>query len=65
MARYMLTGIDDDLWRRFKSICTLQGCTMRESFIDHINIIVESRKGLNGLPETGGRKRKKGGKKKC
>lgn len=63
MARYMLTGVDDDLWRRFKAICDLQGCTMRQSFIDHINIIVAGREGLKWSRLLQENKPKKGGKK--
>lgn len=37
MARYMLTGIDDQKWRHFKALCDIQGITIKESFTNHIN----------------------------
>jgi len=40
MAKYMITGIPDDQWRSFKAACDMRGCTAKDSFLDHINIIV-------------------------
>lgn len=37
MANYMLTGVDDEQWRRFKASCDLQGITIKEFFIDCID----------------------------
>lgn len=64
MARYMLTGIDDEKWKRFKATCGLQGITMRESFIHHINYMIVQ--GISQImkSEAHPNKPKKGGKKK-
>lgn len=40
MADYFLKGVDPDQWKRFKAACNIRGCTIKQSFIDHINIIV-------------------------
>lgn len=40
MARYYLTGIDDEAWKRFKAACNIRGCTIKQSLLDHINLIV-------------------------
>lgn len=40
MARYILTGIDDELWQRFKAACNLSGYTIKQSFLHHINFTV-------------------------
>ena len=40
MAKYLLTGIDDEKWKRFKATCNLKGITIRESFIHHINFMI-------------------------
>ena len=40
MAKYMLTGIDPDQWKRFKAACNIRGQTVKDSFIQHINIVV-------------------------
>lgn len=64
MASYYLKGIEDDKWKHFKAACNLRGCTAKQSFIDHINIIVA---GFNLLPiHTPGTRgiRTKGGNKK-
>lgn len=48
MANYMLTGVDDEQWRRFKASCDLQGITIKEFFIYCIDTTVkENRQRLN------------------
>lgn len=42
MARYLLTGIDEEDWKLFKANCDLQGITIKESFLDHIDIVVST-----------------------
>lgn len=40
MADYILKGVDPDQWKRFKSLCSIRDCTIKESFIQHINFII-------------------------
>lgn len=40
MLKYMLTGIDEVKWKKFKAACDLQGITIKESFTHHINYII-------------------------
>lgn len=40
MANYHLKGIEDEKWKRFKRTCDLQGITIKESFIHHINFMI-------------------------
>ncbi len=42
MAKYLLTGINDDDWKLFKADCDLQGITIKEAFIEYINIVVST-----------------------
>lgn len=39
--RFMITKIDPDLWRRFKSTCAFYGLPIREFFIDFMIKTVE------------------------
>ena len=64
MARYYLTGIDDEAWKRFKAACNIRGCTVKQSFIDHINIIVAGYDSERLQAEYNYHKQKKGGKNK-
>lgn len=64
MARYMLTGIQEFQWKRFKAACAIQGITVKQSFFNHINHVI---KDFQSHPEyTQGRpnKPKKGGRNK-
>lgn len=36
MAKYMLTGIQDFEWSRFKAACDIQGITIKQSLLNHI-----------------------------
>lgn len=62
MARYMLTGIDPEKWRQFKAACDLQGITIKQAFLEYIDIAIETLKKHPGeyLPRSP--KQKKGGK---
>lgn len=64
MAKYLLTGIDDEKWRRFKGFCDLQGITMKQSFLHHINYIIVQ--GISQImkSDANNHKPKKGEKKK-
>ena len=64
MAKYMLTGIDPGLWKKFKAACNLRGCTLKASFIDHINIIVADYNSERHQAQHDYHKQKKGGTKK-
>lgn len=64
MATYLLTGVDDEQWRRFKASCDLQGITIKEFFLDCIDTSVRvSREELN-YHKTDPKKPKQGRKKK-
>lgn len=41
MAKYLLTGIDEYQWKRFKASCDIQGITIKESFLNHIDHTVK------------------------
>lgn len=64
MADYLLKGIDDEKWKRFRAICDMQGITMKQSFIHHINFMVAEGIARIIKEEAEDHKRKKGGKKK-
>ena len=64
MARYMLTGIDDKEWRRFKAYCDLQGVTIKEVLTDHITIVVKAFDLEHHTPKFNYNKLTKGGKRK-
>jgi len=64
MAKYMLTGVDPGLWKKFKAACSLRGCTVKESFLDHINIIVAGYQNNPDYPADYIHKRRKGDKRK-
>lgn len=40
MANYLLKGIDDMKWRRFKADCDLQGITAKEAFLIYIDTTI-------------------------
>lgn len=63
MARYMLTGIDPERWKRFKATCDLQGVTIKEALLNYIDqeIITFNLLPLHTKVSSG--TRKKGGKK--
>lgn len=64
MARYMLTGIDPEQWKRFKAGCDLQGVTIKEvllKFIDTRDIVFQTQHDYHKKQPN---KPKKGGKKK-
>lgn len=64
MARYMLTGIEDNKWRRFKADCDLQGITIKQAFLEYIDITIETLKKhpADYMPRS--REFKKGGNRK-
>lgn len=62
MARYMLTGIDAEQWKRFKAACNIQGKTIKQSFIEHINSVVRRYAVLSRHPIGSIIDPKKGGK---
>ena len=64
MAKYMLTGIDDEDWKKFKAYCDLQGVTLKEMLTAHINLVVKAFNAdrLQAIHDQ--HKQKKGGKKK-
>lgn len=64
MATYLLTGIDDEEWRRFKASCDLQGITIKEFFLDCIDTAVRVFKQEQLFRQAALNKQKKGGKKK-
>lgn len=64
MARYMLTGIDPEQWKRFKAACNIQGKTIKQSFIEHINSVVRRYAVLIRHPTRSRDEPKKGGKRK-
>lgn len=37
MAKYLLTGIDDQQWRLFKANCDIHGVTIKEVFLQYID----------------------------
>lgn len=64
MARYMLTGVDNDKWRRFKADCDLQGITIKQAFLEYIDITIDTLKKHPGpygprdlIPKKGGKKK--------
>jgi len=61
MARYMLTGIDNTKWRLFKADCDLQGITVKEAFLEYIDITIETIQAHPGLYKSRASKQKKGG----
>jgi len=64
MARYMLTGIDETKWRRFKADCDLQGITIKQAFLEYIDITIQTLKKHPGDYIPRSRNQKKGGQKK-
>lgn len=64
MAKYLLTGIDNLQWKRFKASCDIQGITIKQSFLSHINHEVadylshpEKTQGWRTKPQKGGKKK--------
>jgi len=64
MARYMLTGIDDALWKRFKACCNIQGITIKQAFLEYIDITIEQVKLTTGPYKPWLERHKKGGTRK-
>jgi len=64
MARYMLTGIDTEKWRRFKAGCDLQGITCKQAFLEYIDISIDTLRKHPGPYKPRLNKQKKGGKRK-
>ncbi|MBA7694577.1 hypothetical protein ES703_103190 [subsurface metagenome] len=64
MARYMLTGIDNEQWRRFKASCDLQGITIKEALLSFINTRDEVFRAQHNYHKTHHPHPKKGGEKK-
>lgn len=63
MADYLLTGVDDKLWRLFKASCDVQGITIKEFFLDCIDTSVkvfrqqlDYHKTHHDIPKKGGKK---------
>lgn len=63
MARYMLTGIDDETWKRFKASCDLMGITIKQAFLEYIDITIEQVKLSPGPYKPWPQRHNKGGKK--
>jgi len=64
MATYLLVGIDDRKWQRFKATCDLQGVTIKETLLNYIDQEIIT---FNLLPlhtQVSSGSLKKGGKKK-
>jgi len=40
MGEYLLTGIDKDQWKLFKASCALQGVTVKQALLKHIDTVV-------------------------
>ena len=40
MKSFLITGIDDDLYKEFKAACAFYGLTIRGLFIKHMKCIV-------------------------
>jgi len=64
MATYLLTGIDQSKWRRFKATCDLQGVTIKEALINYIEqeiitleLLPLEIKARSGQPKKGGKKK--------
>lgn len=64
MAKYMLTGIDEYQWKRFKAACDIQGITMKQSFLSHIDHEVADYLSHPEKTQGWGIKPKKGGETK-
>lgn len=64
MARYMLTGINDKEWRRFKAYCDLEGVTIKQVLTHHITMVVKAFNLEHHTPKFNYNKPKKGGKTK-
>lgn len=59
MKRFMITKIDPDLWRNFKTACAHYGLSSRELFINYMTCIVddyEKRPADDSPPMLKGRK---------
>lgn len=41
MAKYLLTGIDGEQWKHFKSSCDLMGITIKEALLGYIDITIK------------------------
>lgn len=64
MAKYLLTGIDDEQWRIFKAGCDMQGITIKEAFLDYIDISISTIKKMPQYSKIEHLIKKDGGKKK-
>jgi len=64
MAKYMLTGINDEEWRRFKAFCDLQGVTLKDMLTEHITAVVKAFDLEHHTPKFHYHAPKRGGKKK-
>lgn len=41
MAKYLLTGIDDEDWRHFKANCDIIGITIKEALLIYVEIVAK------------------------
>lgn len=64
MAKYLLTGIDNDTWKHFKSCCNLMGITAKQAFLEYIDITIEKVESHPGPYKPWPTRHKSGGKKK-
>ena len=62
--KYMLEGIDPDLWREFKAACVFYNTSMRDNFIVHMLRTVDIYKKDRGIFDKPKIYTKKGGKKR-
>jgi len=60
----MLTGIDNEKWKQFKADCNLQGITIKQAFLEYIDITIDTLKKHPGNYMPRSHNQKKGGKKK-
>ena len=64
MADYYLYTIDEDLWRDFKALATLEGQTIRDKLLKYIAAEVEFFRTAKFSKETLKNLKKRGGQKK-
>lgn len=61
---YLLKGIEPDLWKEFKAVCVNIDVTIRQVFLDTINITIATYNKEMGGVKGKQTQTKKGGKKR-